>query len=43
MLRHIFLSAKYDIGQMKEDAAAMGHSVSEQRKYMKEATEEQEE
>jgi len=35
MLRHIFLSSKYDIKGMEEDAAAMGHSVEEQRKYMK--------
>jgi hypothetical protein len=36
MLRHIFLSDKYDISEMKEDARAMGHSVEEQKKYMKE-------
>jgi hypothetical protein len=35
MLRHIFLSDKYDISEMKEDARAMGHSVDEQRNYMK--------
>jgi hypothetical protein len=35
MLRHIFLSDKYDIKEMEEDAAAMGHSVEEQKKYMK--------
>ena len=35
MLRHIFLSSKYDIGEMENDASAMGHSVSEQKKYMK--------
>lgn len=35
MLRHIFLSDKYDIKEMEEDAKAMGHSVEEQKKYMK--------
>jgi hypothetical protein len=35
MLRHIFLSDKYDIEEMKEDAAAMGHSLNEQKKYMR--------
>ena len=35
MLRHIFLSTKYDIKEMEKDATAMGHSVEEQKKYMK--------
>lgn len=35
MLRHIFLSSKYDIKEMENDATAMGHSVEEQKKYMK--------
>jgi integrase len=35
MLRHIFLSDKYDIKEMEEDAEAMGHSVQEQRKYLR--------
>ena len=35
MLRHIYLSSKYDIDQMKEDAYNMGHSLEEQKKYMK--------
>ena len=35
MLRHIFLSDKYDIDEMEKDAMAMGHSVEEQKKYMK--------
>jgi hypothetical protein len=35
MLRHIFLSSKYDIKEMETDAAAMGHSVEEQRHYMR--------
>ena len=35
MLRHIFLSTKYDIKEMEKDANAMGHSVEEQKKYMK--------
>jgi len=34
-LRHIFLSNKYDIKGMEEDAEAMGHSVDEQRKYLR--------
>lgn len=35
MIRHIFLSDKYDISEMEEDAEAMGHSVEEQRKYLR--------
>jgi len=35
MLRHIFLSSKYNIAEMKEDAEKMGHSIEEQKKYMK--------
>ena len=35
MLRHIFLSSKYDIKEMENDATAMGHSVSEQRNYLR--------
>lgn len=35
MLRHIYLSSKYDIAEMNKDAAAMAHSVDEQRKYMR--------
>jgi len=35
MLRHIFLSDKYDIDEMEADALAMGHSVEEQRKYLR--------
>ena len=38
MLRHIFLSNKYDISEMEEDAEAMGHSVEEQRKYLRKET-----
>ena len=40
MLRHIFLSTKYDIKEMEKDATAMGHSVEEQKKYMKGSGEE---
>jgi integrase len=36
MLRHIFLSDKYDIKDMNETAEAMGHSVNEALKYAKE-------
>jgi hypothetical protein len=35
MLRHIYLSDKYDIDEIKKDAAAMGHSVAEQRNYLR--------
>lgn len=35
MLRHIYLSSKYDITQMKEDSEAMGHSLNQQREYLK--------
>jgi hypothetical protein len=35
MLRHIYLSHKYDIGDMERTAEAMGHSVSEQRDYLR--------
>lgn len=35
MLRHIYLSSKYDITDMKEDANAMGHSLEEQKAYLK--------
>jgi integrase len=37
MLRHIYLSDKYKdtIDEMKTDAAAMGHSVGQQRAYVK--------
>jgi integrase len=35
MLRHIYLSDKYDITEMKKDADAMGHSTAEQRAYLK--------
>ncbi len=35
MLRHIYLSSKYNIDEMKTDADAMGHSLMEQKSYMK--------
>lgn len=38
MLRHIYLSHKMDISDMKNDADAMGHSLTEQMKYLKEAS-----
>lgn len=40
MLRHIFLSSKYDIKEMETDANAMGHSVEEQKKYLRGSGEE---
>jgi len=35
MLRHIYLSSKYDVADMKKDSNAMGHSLEEQRAYLK--------
>jgi len=35
MLRHIYLSSKYDITEMSKDAEDMGHSLEEQKTYMK--------
>lgn len=35
MLRHIYLSSKYDIADMTKDANAMGHSLEEQKAYLK--------
>ena len=37
MLRHIYLSDKYgdEINEMKEDAEAMGHSLGQQKEYVK--------
>lgn len=35
MLRHIYLSSKYDIKEMNEDATKMGHSVEEQKQYLR--------
>jgi hypothetical protein len=35
MLRHIYLSGKYNIEEMKQDAIDMGHSVEQQKAYMK--------
>jgi hypothetical protein len=32
------LSSKYNIDEMKEDAEAMGHSLEEQKSYMKSPT-----
>lgn len=34
MLRHIYLSSKYDLKEMKEDAENMGHSLNQQRDYI---------
>lgn len=35
MLRHIYLSDKYDVNEMKKDAEAMGHTLELQKEYMK--------
>jgi integrase len=37
MLRHIYLSSKYgdQVAEMEADAAAMGHSVGQQKEYIK--------
>ena len=34
-LRHIYLSSKYDVQEMNEDAEKMAHGVNQQRDYMK--------
>lgn len=35
MLRHIYLSNKYDVSEMNQDANQMGHTAGMQREYMK--------
>lgn len=35
MLRHIYLTNKYDISEMTKDSQMMGHSLTEQREYLK--------
>ncbi len=35
MLRHIYLSSKYDVAEMNETADRMGHTGNVQREYMK--------
>ena len=35
MLRHIYLSAKYDVAEMNETADRMGHTGAVQREYLK--------
>jgi len=35
MLRHIYLSHKYDVAEMNEDSERMGHTAGMQREYMK--------
>jgi hypothetical protein len=35
MLRHIFLTTKYDVKEMKEIADSMGHDLQTQRDYLK--------
>jgi hypothetical protein len=35
MLRHIYLSGKQNVNEMIADANAMGHSLSQQREYLK--------
>lgn len=39
MLRHIYLSAKYDVAEMNETAEKMGHTGSVQRTYLKKEAE----
>jgi phosphatidylglycerophosphatase A len=41
MLRHIYLSSKFNVTEMEETAAEMGHSMEEQRKYLKRPSETQ--
>ena len=38
MLRHIYLSSKYNISEMKKDASEMAHSMDQQRGYLKAET-----
>jgi hypothetical protein len=38
MLRHIYLSSKYDVAEMNETADRMGHTGNVQREYMKAET-----
>lgn len=35
MLRHIYLSDKYDVEEMKQDAEVMAHSTGQQRDYLR--------
>jgi len=35
MLRHIYLSSKYDVAEMNEDSEKMGHTSGMQREYLK--------
>lgn len=35
MLRHIYLSSKYDLSAMEKDATAMGHTIEAQRTYLR--------
>jgi len=35
MLRHIYLSSKYDVAEMNDDAEKMGHTSGMQHEYMK--------
>ena len=35
MLRHIYLSSKYDVTTMSNDAEAMAHSLNQQKEYLK--------
>jgi len=35
MLRHIYLSSKYDVAEMAEDAKLMRHSIEQQKEYLK--------
>lgn len=39
MLRHIYLSAKYDVAEMNDTAEKMGHTGSVQRTYLKKDSE----
>jgi deoxycytidine triphosphate deaminase len=38
MLRHIYLSSKYDVAEMNKDSEQMGHTAGMQREYMKAET-----
>jgi len=40
MLRHVYLSYKYDIDEIKKDSAAMGHDIATQRTYLRSTSDE---
>lgn len=41
MLRHVYLSYKYNIDEIKKDSEAMGHDMTTQRTYLRSTSEEE--